>query len=270
MNQQFSDVTVIIPSLNPDDKLAKTVADLIESGFTDIVLVNDGSDAKYDSFFPSDHPECTVLKHDVNRGKGAALKTAYNFILERDKSIAGVVTVDGDGQHKAEDVLYCAHTMLERDSIVLGVRDFSQEDIPLRSRVGNKATRMVFRLFCGLKVSDTQTGLRAFPYRYLAPMAAIEGDRYEYETNALLHLNAMSVPFAEVKISTVYIENNQTSHFRPLRDSLRIYGLILRFLAASILSSLVDLGLFFLLSCFLCGLYIDCKSRFFPGEFFAE
>jgi len=251
MNATISDITVVIPSLNPDEKLAQTVYSLLEAGFTDIVLVNDGSEAECVPFFPTDCPECTLLTHPVNRGKGAALKTAFRYILDRKKVFAGIITVDGDGQHKAEDVLRCAEAMRNENTIVLGVRDFSLPHIPPRSRFGNRTTSLVFRLFCGLKISDTQTGLRAIPAQYLPSLVDVAGDRYEYETNMLLQMKALSLPFSETKIETVYIEENQTSHFRPLRDSLRIYGLILRFMAASLLSSLLDLGLFFLLSCFL-------------------
>ena len=249
-----SSYTIIIPSLNPDEKLAETVRSLISLGFTDIILVNDGSDPRYLANFPSDLPACTLLTHEVNRGKGAALKTAFRYYLESGRTSRGVITVDGDGQHKAEDVLRCAEKMAEDESLILGVRDFNRDTVPLRSRFGNKTTSFVFRLFCGLKISDTQTGLRAIPAKYLKKMLSVEGDRYEYETNMLLQLENMGIPTQEVPIETVYIEENQTSHFRPFRDSMRIYGLIFKFIFSSLLSSVVDLGLFFLLSLFMPAL----------------
>ena len=246
-------VTIVIPSLNPDDKLARVVQDLIALGFTDIVLINDGSKEECVSNFPADVPECTLLTHEVNRGKGAAMKTAFHYLLERDKKTEGVITVDGDGQHKASDVLKCACEMVNTHSIILGVRNFDSPDVPTRSRLGNKITSFVFRLFCGIKISDTQTGLRAIPYAYLPQMLEVWGDRYEYETNMLLQMSSKRIPSREVPIETVYIEENQTSHFRPVRDSFRIYGLIIKFISSSLIASVVDLGIFFLLSLFMPG-----------------
>ena len=264
-DKQFNalDATVIIPSLNPDEKLARTVDDLIAMGFSDIILVNDGSKKECEAFFPADRAECTLLVHEVNRGKGAALKTAFRYLMERGRETPGAVTVDGDGQHKAEDVFACAEAMCRSDSVILGVRDFDRPDVPRRSRLGNKTTSLVFRLFCGLKISDTQTGLRAIPFRYLPELSAVTGDRYEYETNMLLQMKTLRIPYEEVQIETVYIEENQTSHFRPVRDSLRIYGLILKFISSSLISSVIDLGVFFVLSLFLpalLGVYADAVS----------
>lgn len=241
------DVTVVIPSLDPDEKLAATVDGLIALGFRDVVLVNDGSAPERAAIFPV-RPEVTLLTHEVNCGKGAALKTAFRAILARDEATPGVVTADGDGQHAPEDVLRCARAMTETGKLVLGVRDFSGRNVPLRSRFGNRTTSLVFRLTAGLKLSDTQTGLRAIPAEYLPALAEVEGDRYEYETNVLLRLKPLGIPYAEVPIRTVYEEDNASSHFRPVRDSLRIYSLILRYAASSLLSSVLDLLLFYLLS----------------------
>lgn len=222
-------VTAIVPSLNPDEKLKQVVSGLLEVGFTDILLVNDGSSPDHKGRFDecACFPGVTVLTHEVNRGKGAALRTAFAFVKESRPDSAGVVTLDGDAQHRPGDVLACSEEMLAHpDTLVLGVRDFSGPDVPERSRKGNRITSWVFKTFCGLKISDTQTGLRAIPARYLDAMLEIEGDRYEYETNMLLSLKTYKIPFSEVKIQTVYIEENQTSHFRPVRDSIRIYSLI--------------------------------------------
>ncbi len=240
-------VTVVIPSYDPDEKLAATVDGLIALGFDDILLINDGSAAERAGFFPA-RPEVTLLTHPVNRGKGAALKTAFRAILDGGRETPGVVTVDGDGQHAPEDVLRCAETMAREDKLVLGVRDFSGADVPLRSRFGNNMTRLAFRITAGLRLTDTQTGLRAIPARFLPDLLTVDGDRYEYETNVLLNLRRFGVPYTEVTIRTVYEDNNASSHFRPVRDSIRIYSLILKYAASSLISSGVDLGLFFLLS----------------------
>lgn len=255
-------VTVILPSLDPDEKLNLVVTGLLAEGFTDIVVVNDGSHEDHLQPFrdAAAHPEVTVLVHEVNKGKGRAMKTAFAWCLEHRPEIDGVVTVDGDNQHKPEDVRACAEAMVrEPDKVWLGVRDFSLKQVPLRSKLGNTLTRGIMKLACGVSVSDTQTGLRAIPARYLPLMCQIPGERYEYETQMLLSLRSAGVGIAEKVIQTVYIDENQTSHFNTLRDSWKIYRIIfrhmfrslvsfLKFSASSILCFLLDNGLFTLLN----------------------
>ena len=112
LSSDFAHVTVVLPSLNPDEKLQKTVASLLAAGFTYLVLVNDGSREDTLRFFPKEDEHITVLRHEVNRGKGAALKTAFRYVLEHRPDSPGVVTADGDGQHRAEDVRRCAEAMI--------------------------------------------------------------------------------------------------------------------------------------------------------------
>lgn len=241
-------LAVIIPSLDPDEKLLRTVESLEKIGFKNIILVNDGSKRENLKFFPSldGYEGRVLLHHSENKGKGAALKTAFKYVLETRPDLLGVITADGDGQHLAEDVLACGEQMLETESVVLGCRDFSGDDVPKRSRFGNRTTSLVMRLFCGMKISDTQTGLRAFPYKYLADMLDVKGERFEYETNMLISFKQKEIPYTEKKIETVYIEENKTSHFRPIRDSVRVYRFILSYCLSSVLSALVDEGAFFL------------------------
>ena len=245
----LNNITIILPSLDPDEKLLGVIEGLLEVGFRDILLINDGSKPENLHYFTeaaAAHPEVTLLHHAVNRGKGAALKTAINYFLVHRPEGMGVVTVDGDGQHHKLDILACAKAMKESGELILGCRDFDHPDVPFRSRFGNKTTCGIFKLFVGMTVSDTQTGLRAIPRKDLPTMLAIEGDRFEYETNMLLKLKQKSIPFREVKIRTVYIEENKTSHFRVIRDSWRIYKLILahffRYTLVSISSAVIDEG----------------------------
>ena len=250
----------VVPSLNPTDRLTDTVDGLLRAGFSQIVLVDDGSQPGARTFFEAaaSRPGVALLRHEVNRGKGAAMKTAFSWLLEHRPDCPGVVTVDGDGQHHPEDAVACARRMEEENRLILGCRDFSQPDVPPRSRMGNRITRGVFRIFCGLTVSDTQTGLRAIPMEYLSRLAAVAGERYEYETNMLLALKDLDIPWDEVKIRTIYLDENQESHFRAVRDSWRIYKLILarffRYTLSSLASAIVDTGLFALLSALLAGL----------------
>lgn len=250
---------VVLPSLNPTDRLTGTVDGLLKAGFSQIVLVDDGSRPDTGRYFEAAaaRPEVVLLRHGVNRGKGAAMKTAFSWLLVNRPDCPGVVTVDGDGQHHPEDALACVRKMLEEHRLILGCRDFSQPDVPPRSRMGNRITRAVFRVFCGLAVSDTQTGLRAIPMEYLPRLTAVAGERYEYETNMLLELKDLNIPWGEVKIRTIYLEENRESHFHPIRDSWKIYKLILarffRYTLSSLLCAVVDGGLFALLSSVLEG-----------------
>ena len=259
----LSRISVVLPSLNPDEKLLAVVDGLLQYGFTDIILVNDGSAAENLHYFETaaTHPEVHLLHHEYNRGKGAALKTAFAWFLNNRPDAAGVVTVDGDNQHHPDDTRACALHMQETGHLTLGVRDFSQDDVPFRSRSGNRITSAVFKIFVGMTISDTQTGLRAIPRANLEILNNVWGDRFEYETNMLLALKENGIPFDEVKIRTVYIEENKSSHFHPVRDSWRIYKLILshffKYTASSLLSSVVDTGLYVLLAWALSALLND-------------
>ena len=217
----LSNISVVLPSLDPDEKLQLVIDGLLEYGFTDIILVNDGSKPENMHYFEAaaQHPQVHLLHHEVNRGKGAALKTAFAWFLENRPDAAGVVTVDGDNQHHPEDTRNCCEQMLKTRRMVLGVRDFSLPDVPARSKAGNKITSFVFKVFVGMKISDTQTGLRAIPRDKLKLLLNISGDRFEYETNMLLAMKTYNIAFDEVKIRTVYIEENKSSHFRAFHDS---------------------------------------------------
>ena len=247
-------ISIIIPAYQPDDKLLTTVEELISVGFSDILVINDGSRAECAPIFDKvkEIPECTLLVHEVNKGKGAALKTAFTYVAENRSTTGCVVTADADGQHLVKDIeAVCAKSM-ETGAVVLGSRNFAQADVPARSVMGNRITCGVFRLFFGMKLQDTQTGLRAIPVKYLPELIRAEGDRYEYETNMLFMINRKKIPYEQVDITTVYIEENKSSHFHAIKDSWRIYKLILkhffRYTVSSLVSALVDNGLYALLS----------------------
>ena len=249
----LDNISVILPSLDPDEKLITVIDGLILQGFRDIILINDGSKPENLHYFEeaAQHPQVTLLHHPVNRGKGAALKTGITWFLDHRKDYSGVVTVDGDNQHAPEDIRACSIKMQETGKTILGVRDFSLPYVPPRSKAGNRITSFVFKVFVGMTLSDTQTGLRAFPRSVLTQLAQVSGDRFEYETNVLLEMKKESLPFEEVPIRTVYIEENKSSHFHAVRDSWRIYKLILahffRYTASSLTSSVLEEGIYALL-----------------------
>lgn len=267
-NFDISKYAVILPSLNPTDKLCSVIDGIIEAGFQNIILVDDGSAPEFKEPFrvAAEKSEVTLLVHEVNRGKGAGLKTAFRHLLEARPDIEGAVTADGDGQHLPKDILACARADAEKPgTLVLGCRDFELPFIPARSKKGNKITSTVFRTLCGIELGDTQTGLRAVGRELFPRLLEIGGERYEYETNMLLYLHSDGIDFTQVEIETVYEDNNSCSHFRPVRDSARIYKLILahffrrlfcffKYILSSCASAAVDLLAFWLLHMLLGGI----------------
>lgn len=243
----YLEIPVIIPSYEPDEKLIHLLHDLQEAGIRHVVVVDDGSGEAYASFFgrAASMENCTVLYHAVNLGKGRALKTAFNYCLRRFPEAPGCVTADSDGQHRPKDIMACMQALCGHpESLILGCRNFDGQGVPIRSSFGNKCTRKVFRYLLGLSVSDTQTGLRAIPAFFMRELMQVKGERFEYETNMLIETKDRHISIIEVPVETVYIEENKTSHFHPVRDSLRIYLVFGKFLFSSLSSSVLDLLLF--------------------------
>ncbi len=244
-------IAIIIPALDPDERMVSLVRELRTSGFANIILVDDGSQIENRKYFKrcKEEYDCTIIRHVVNFGKGIALKSAFNHILEFRSDLAGAVTVDCDGQHILADVDTCARLTYENpDKLILGCRQFDNTGIPWRSRFGNKLTRNMIRLLCGIKVSDTQTGLRGLPVSLIAEhFASTKGERFEYEMNMLIAARENHIDIMEFPIRTIYLENNESSHFNPFLDSIRIYKVFFKFMLSSLSSFLIDILFFYVL-----------------------
>jgi glycosyltransferase involved in cell wall biosynthesis len=225
------DISLVIPAFRPGPVLGELVRSLASWGFAEILVVDDGSGDAYRADFDALTAVAgvTVLRHDANRGKGAALKRAFRHVLEQGVDPDhGLVTLDADGQHAVDDVLaVSAAGCRKRGTLVLGARDFDAADLPWRSRFGNTLTRRVLRWTHGLALRDTQTGLRCLPADFARETLALEADRYEFELECLFLARRRGRPIAEHPIRTIYEAGNASSHFRPLVDSLRIYRVIL-------------------------------------------
>jgi len=244
-SSHVADVAVVIPVWQPDRRLEELVSRLLELEFGAIIVVNDGSDSSYDKVFSelSRDPEVHVVRHTVNLGKGRALKTGLDYFKRCFPDYVGAVTADADGQHRPADIFRTAeHLRREPSRMVLGSRHFTHQ-VPLRSRLGNLVTSQIFSTLTGRHLTDTQSGLRGIPAGLVASVLALEGERYEYEMNVLTHL-ASSSGILEVPIETVYLEGNRSSHFRPITDSIRIYFVLLRFLASSLVAASIDFVVF--------------------------
>ena len=235
---------IVIPAYEPPPALVGLVTDL--SRDRTVIVVDDGSSAACRPIFErvAARPQVVVLAHAVNRGKGHALKTAFNyFLLNAPPDSPGVVTADADGQHLPVDVRRVAEQLeRSRTSLVLGGRTF-EGAVPFRSRFGNSLTRVVVRLLLGRTIFDTQTGLRGIPRSFLPELVQVEGGRYEFELEMLVQATRRRMTIEEIPIQTVYGGAGQ-SHFNPLRDSLRIYFVFLRFLGLSIATAGIDYTVF--------------------------
>lgn len=265
---------IVIPALDPDQRMVDLVCGLHKNGYTNIILIDDGSIIENRKYFKICKQEyhCKIIRHVVNFGKGMALKSAFNYILENCPDITGAVTVDCDGQHILSDIDTCARLTYENpDKLILGCRQFHDSSIPWRSRFGNNLTKKVIRLLCGIHVSDTQTGLRGLPTSLLSShFAATKGERFEYEMNMLITAREYQIPVKEFPIQTIYLEGNESSHFNPFRDSIRIYKVFLKFMLSSLSSFVIDIALFyllgFLLRPFIPGNVLIFRNAMFGGS----
>lgn len=240
----------LVPAYCPEKSMIESVTALSRE-FPAVVIVDDGCGEEYAPIFDAvrELPGVVILKHPENRGKGCALKTGFKYVLEKHPDAKGVVTLDADGQHTVKDTLHCCEEFLKNpDSIVFGCRDFeSDEKIPPRSRFGNRLTSRLMKFFCDIKLSDTQTGLRVHSMKYLKELTEVAGERYEYEMNVIFALKDMGVPFVEVPIEVIYLDNNSSSHFNPIKDSIKIYKVFFKFILSSLASYVLDYALSLLL-----------------------
>lgn len=267
---------VTIPILNPHIEFLSFVNGLIEYGFNKIIVVDDGSSTDSANIFDelSKVKQCDLIRHAVNMGKGRALKDALNYYLVKySNKYDGVITVDGDGQYLLEDVIKVNNKSNKfPDSLIVGKRNFFSKNVPFRSYFGNIITSHIFKFFVGGKLKDTQAGLRAIPNNLIYEILKLSGERYEFETNALIYSIQNKIDIKQVGIHTIYLDENKSSYFKPILDSVIIYALIFaRFLKFSI-TSMVSFGIDYIIFSFL-SLTLDIKNintRIFVSAFFAR
>lgn len=247
---------VVIPALDPDGTLPGFAASLLEQGAEQIVVVDDGSREDCRGIFQALEAleGCTVLRHQVNQGKGRAMKDAFAYISGQERwTGCAVVTADADGQHSVEDVCAVGRAALEApDQLVLGVRDLTLPQVPARSKVGNRLSSWAFRTLYGPRLGDTQTGLRGIPWELLGWCGEIRGERFEYEMNMLIKAARERIELRQVTIQVIYYDNNQGTHLRTVRDSWRVFVILISglgwYTASSVLSAATDVLAFWLCS----------------------
>lgn len=257
MTINTDNVILVIPAYNPDHKLTDLLTDLIPKWHGPILVVDDGSEDK--TVF-KEIPKIRVkqLVHYVNMGKGRALKTAFNYGLDKYPHAIGFVQVDCDGKYVAKDVLNIAEKLEENpNKLVLGMRDLDSENLPYEMKWGYKFFTKVMNLTFDLDIHDSQSGLRAIPREYAIACLNIPGDRYEFDVNVLLNSKNNDVDIIEEQIETIYIEEDKETHFKPLIESIHVANAIIRFAASSGACSILDL---FLYSFFSTGVFTGSYS----------
>lgn len=221
-----NDIAILIPAYNPTIDLIEIVDNLVKRDFK-VIVVNDGSNNESIDIFNKLNKNIILLKHEQNMGKGQALKTGFEYIINNISCI-GVITVDADGQHILKDIIKVVENLSgNENSIILGSR-LDTDKMLFRSKLGNCLTRIVFKFATKTDVFDTQTGLRGIPFKYLKDLLTIEGQRYEYEINMLLYCTQNSFKIKEIPIETIYLNNNKSSSFNVIKDSFKIYKCILK------------------------------------------
>lgn len=261
-------MVALIPAYNPPRKLIRLVQELLQRGVFRVVVVNDGSEESFRPIFDQLRGIAKVdyLEHPDNLGKGAALKTGLKYIYEKYPQSLGVVTADADGQHSASDIVKIAKVLIKNpSSLVLGCRQISR-DIPWRSWFGNTLTQTIFFWLTNKRISDTQSGLRGLPMRFISRWQKLPGRGYEYEMNLLLAAAQANVNIIEEPIRTIYLAGNISSHFHPLLDSMRIYFVLLRYVLSSLLAAVIDIFFFSLIFLWLGNVTISMLiSRYVIG-----
>ena len=199
---------MVIPAYEPDYRLENLVSSLKKEKNLKLIVVNDGSSS--DEVFNKIKNDVIILKHDINLGKGIAMKTGLNYVLNNFKD-ESVIFADADGQHSSDDIIKLS-LLDDNFSLIIGTRDFNLKHVPFSSRFGNRLTSLIV-------YNKTK--------KYIKDIVNLEGSRYEYEINILLYFLKNNINIKEIPITTIYeTKKNETSHYRCIKDSLKIYKII--------------------------------------------
>ncbi len=230
-------VFIVLPSYEPTAK-GCTLLEALRSGLSakqQLLIVNDGSASPESADFfrlATELPFCTILQHPQNQGKGAALKTAFRYLLERyssDNDFIGCITADCDCQHSPEDILQIAAQLQKfPDTLILGSRALQDRSVPWKSRLGNRLSKIIFRMLLHLPLNDPQTGLRGIPRKLMQKSLQLDGNGFEFESQMIAAAGKLPCPIREYNIQTIYFEQNQHTNYRMFADSLKIALALLR------------------------------------------
>jgi len=220
---------LIIPVYNPTKRLVTLVqqlTDLLSNSL--IILVNDGSPKTSTEIFEQLKQtfNVTLLNHSCNLGKGQALKTAFNYCLEKKISTQGMITMDADGQHLIDDIVNLYDKFInDPQALWIGTRSFPKST-PWRSRFGNNVTAFIFKKLLQTSIKDTQSGLRAIPLDLIPKLVQLKTTGFEFELEMLIATIENHVEIKTIPIKTVYIDKNKHSNFNPILDSIKVYQVL--------------------------------------------
>ncbi len=220
----------LIPAYEPQPAVVDAARGLLEGGLARLVVVDDGSRRPGTAeIFQAlrELPRTEVLVHPQNRGKGAALRTGLAHIqATATAGEVGAVTLDADGQHAVEDVLAVADELEKHPhELVLGCRSFTEACVPVPRKIGSVFQRLVTFLLLFKDIRDVQTGMRGIPFELFGDLLDIKADRFEWEMEMIWRCR--NHPIRQIRVQSIYIGKNESSHFHPVLDTLKFYGRLL-------------------------------------------
>ncbi len=209
---------IIIPTYNHERHLRRVIENTLRLGLP-VFVVDDGSTDSTPEILAS-IPGITVLRHEQNLGKGAALLTAFNFAAPK---ADWAVTIDADGQHDPGEILSLIRVIPEgKRSLVIGKREgMEQQNVPWTSRWGRRFSNFWVWAACGRWFSDSQSGFRIYPLPEMIRLGA-RARRYQFEVEILIRAVWHGIPIVEAPVHASYgSDEERVSHFRPWLDFWR-------------------------------------------------
>lgn len=195
-------VFVVIPAFNEASVIGEVISEVILNGYKNIIVIDDGS-ADTTAIEARQYP-VIVLRHRINRGKGAAVMTG--LIAAERLGADVIVTIDGDGQHDPEDIASLVDPILSGHyDVVLGTRPMKKHEMPAIKVIANKIGNYITWLFYGIRVSDSQSGFRAYS-RFAAHVIDTKADKYEYDSKVIREIKINRLKFIEKPIKVRYTE----------------------------------------------------------------
>ncbi|KQB38823.1 DUF2062 domain-containing protein [Flavobacterium aquidurense] len=208
---------VIVPTYN-NHKTLKKVLDSILAFTTNIIIVNDGSTDTTGEILKQ-YSELTQIHHPKNLGKGRALRNGFRKAIEMHFEYA--ITIDSDGQHFASDIPnFIAEIQKEPNSLLIGSRNMTQENVPKKSSFGNKFSNFWFKFETGIVLEDTQSGFRLYPLRLIPKQ--FYTNKFEFEIEVIVRSAWKGILVKNIPIQILYDPAERVSHFRPFKDFTRI------------------------------------------------
>lgn len=225
-NANNTNVFVVIPAYNESKVIKNMVQRVFEAVYKNVIVVDDGSTDQ--TLKKAREAGALAFRHRINRGKGAATKTGIELAKKAGADV--IVTLDGDGQHEPKDIPTLIEPILnDRCDVVLGSRFVEAQDIPILKRFYNRAANLLTTLLYGIRVSDSQSGFRAYS-RYAADLINTKGDKYEFESEVIHEITRHSLRYEERPITVYYTEYSQSKPMRQtfIRGVQTVYKMLWR------------------------------------------